>query len=444
MGLEAVGDLALHIILSKLGAEESGRAACVSKQLRASASEDPLWSHFCAQELHLSQPLDPHGNLAPSFKACYQSWRESFHMYPWSLVKRVKRCWGKITNWLTLNFPEAQSTLNKGASEADIQELENTLKVKLPLPTRILYRFHDGQDLEDKNRSSSRNGTPVLGLIGGYSFYDKMVNVCLLPLHQIVLETKDIMETLDFSATPDYIVVAASSTYSQKLFFLNCTSGQLYVGTANLLTDGEMLPCVPNALVNSVHDYNGDQQQDAMLLWLEEHGRRLENGIIKLREQENMRSISQFPEEPPLCSTAITSGVQVRCSSVFVPELTDLEDTIQKYYFSYSIRMSLLPEGCSINGMTFNSCQLLSRHWVIRAGDVVVGNVNAEAVIGKYPLLRPGETEFVYESCTPLPSLSGSIEGSFVFVPGRLADSKGRGFRVLAARFPLQLPDYIF
>lgn len=45
--------------------------------------------------------------------------------------------------------------------------------------------------------------------------------------------------------------------------------------------------------------------------------------------------------------------------------------------------MSLIPEGCSINGMTFDSCQLLSRHWVIRANDVVVGDVNAEAVIGK-------------------------------------------------------------
>lgn len=68
MGLEAVGDLALHTILCKLGAEESAKAACVSKQLRASASEDPLWSHFCAKELDLSQPVDPHGNLAPSFK----------------------------------------------------------------------------------------------------------------------------------------------------------------------------------------------------------------------------------------------------------------------------------------------------------------------------------------------------------------------------------------
>lgn len=68
MGLEAVGDLALHTILSKLEAEDSARAACVSKKLRASASEDSLWSHFCARDLDLSQPLDPHGNLTPSFK----------------------------------------------------------------------------------------------------------------------------------------------------------------------------------------------------------------------------------------------------------------------------------------------------------------------------------------------------------------------------------------
>ncbi|XP_050372876.1 F-box protein SKIP16 [Argentina anserina] len=437
MGLESVGDLALHIILRKLGAQDSARAACVSKQLRASASEDPLWSHFCALDLHLSQPFDPHGNLSPSFKACYQLWRESFIMYPWSLVKRVQRCWAKITNWLALNFPEAHSSLNKGASEAEIQDLENLLQVKLPLPTRILYRFHNGQDLDDFTRFGN---APLLGLIGGYSFYDHLVNVSLLPLDQIVLETKFLMEKLGFLASQGYILVAASSMYSEKFFLLNCTSGQLHVGTRKLVSDGEMLPCVPNALVNSVHD----QQQDAVLLWLEEHGRRLENGVIKIRGEGTMRSICLFPEASPLCSTAVTSGVQVRCSSVFVPEFCDLQHTSQKYYFSYSIRMSLLPEGCCINGMTFNSCQLLSRHWLIRANDVVVANVNGEAVIGKFPLLRPGEKEFVYESCTPLPSASGSIEGYFVFVPGRLAVPKGSGFRALAAGFPLQLPDYIF
>lgn len=230
-------------------------------------------------------------------------------MYPWPLVMRVKRCWGRLKNWLGINFPEAEATLRKGASEADIQQLERILKVKLPLPTRILYRICDGQEFRARQSSLRARRSP-LGLIGGYSFYNHLVNVYLLPLREVILETKAIIHQLDFSSRSKYIVVAAS-TYVTKMFFLDCTTGQLHVGTSNLPTDVEMIPCVPNGLISSVHDFNGDQQQDAMLLWLEEHGRRLENGIIKLREEEDIRSISLFPEEPPLCSTAITNGVKV-------------------------------------------------------------------------------------------------------------------------------------
>lgn len=230
-------------------------------------------------------------------------------MYPWPLVERVKRCWDRIENWLRHNYPEALVTLREGASEADIEDLENALKVKLPLPTRILYRFHNGQDLKGRYVDSVR-GFPF-GLIGGYTFYEQTVNVYLLPLRQVITETKSIIQELGFSRRSKFIVVASSSTLVHKVFFLNCASGQLFVGTANLREDGEMIPCVPSALINSVHEYNTDQQQDAMLLWLEEHVRRLENGIIKLRETNNIRSISLFPEEPPFCSVATTNGVRV-------------------------------------------------------------------------------------------------------------------------------------
>lgn len=39
----------------------------------------------------------------------------------------------------------------------------------------------------------------------------------------------------------------------------------------------------------------------------------------------------------------------------------------------------------------------------------------------QFPFLRPGEKEFVYQSCITLSSSQGSIEGSFTFVPGRYA-----------------------
>ncbi|KAF2590523.1 hypothetical protein F2Q70_00038045 [Brassica cretica] len=68
MGLEEAGDLVLHIILSKIGPENTARVACVSKRLKVSASEDSLWSIFCSLDLNISTPLDPHGDPSPSFK----------------------------------------------------------------------------------------------------------------------------------------------------------------------------------------------------------------------------------------------------------------------------------------------------------------------------------------------------------------------------------------
>ncbi|KAH7572835.1 hypothetical protein JRO89_XS03G0021700 [Xanthoceras sorbifolium] len=442
MGLESVGDLALHIILLKLGPKDTAVVACVNKKFRITASEECLWSKFCSEDLDLHAPLDPNGNLAPSFKAVYQMWREAFVMYPWPLVKRVKRCWDGLKSWLTVNFPEAKATLRRGASEADLHELENMLKVKLPIPTRILYRFCDGQESMDINFKGVDSNS--LGIIGGYSFYGHFINVYLLPLSQVIQYTKGIMRRLTFLSRSKYILVAASSAFSKKYFFLSCANGQLYVGTSNFVPDVEMIPCVPNALISLGNGVNSAQQQDGMLLWLEEHGRRLQIGIVKLREEDNIRSINLFPAEPPLCSTAVTNGVKVHASAVFIPELANLQDDSDKYMFAYSIRMSLLPEGCIINGMTFSSCQLHWRHWTIRANNVVVSDVNAEAVIGKFPLLLPGEKEFVYQSCTSLHAAAGSVKGSFTFVPGRLADPKGSQFEVEVAEFPLQLPDYIF
>lgn len=68
---------------------------------------------------------------------------------------------------------------------------------------------------------------------------------------------------------------------------------------------------------------------------------------------------------------------------MFVPELSNLQDESLKYRFAYSIRMSLSPEGCIINGMNYSSCQLHSRHWIIRINDTIVDIVGGEAVIGQ-------------------------------------------------------------
>lgn len=68
MGLESVGDLAINVILKKLGAQDIARVACVSKRFSSSASDDTLWINLCFNELALTQPLDHLGNPLSSFK----------------------------------------------------------------------------------------------------------------------------------------------------------------------------------------------------------------------------------------------------------------------------------------------------------------------------------------------------------------------------------------
>ncbi|KAG8090875.1 hypothetical protein GUJ93_ZPchr0011g28324 [Zizania palustris] len=331
-------------------------------------------------------------------------------MYPLPLVRRVKIFWSSLKSWLSRNFPEALETLNKGVSEAQIKSSEDDLGFELPIPTKLLYRFCNGQLPFSEDHYENVRMAP-LGIIGGYVFYDHCVNVHLSPLEQIVEETKEFYHEFDdqgvFNMTK--LIVVANSWYRPKTFLLNCSNGELYVGTTNL-QDGEMIPCVPKSLIRLS---NNDIPQDGLLLWLEEHLRRLQDGMIMTRMLNTSRYISLFPEASLSCTSAMTNGVKVRASAVFVPEYPG-----ERYMYAYSIRLSV-PDACMLDGVYYSSCQLYSRHWIIRWRDRVVSDVNGEGVIGKYPLLYPGQEEFVYESCTPMLGSPGSVEGSLTFIPGK-------------------------
>ncbi|KAJ3671516.1 hypothetical protein LUZ60_007595 [Juncus effusus] len=436
--LSGLDGLVLETIVLMTGPKNAAALACASTRLNGAASADAVWKRFCADDFDLTEPVDPDGKPLPSFKEAYAEWFKSFNKYPAPVVTRAKSFWTSMKSYLAQNFTEAFQTLNKGLSESQIDLFESSLGFKLPVPTRVLYRFCNGQNTKAGTGSSNSN-LFHFGLIGGYEFNNHFVNVHLLPLQEAISLTKRLSRDLDCLTNSKLVIIATSCNW-RKLVFHDCAIGQLYIGTQNLVTDSEMLRCVPQGLVG----------QDGLLTWLEEHVKRLQSGVIGTRVFRGFKGISLYPEAGPLCSTAVTNGVKVRASAVLVPEgstpgepSTEDEDP-DRYLYSYSIRLSLLPEGCRLDGKYHSSCQLAERHWLIKSRGYLVNDVNGEAVIGKYPLLTPGMDEFVYESAASLPNTPGSIEGSFTMVPGSLKKPEGRQFEATVAPFVLEDLNFVF
>ena len=54
--------------------------------------------------------------------------------------------------------------------------------------------------------------------------------------------------------------------------------------------------------------------------------------------------------------------LKVHASALVILEFIDLQDDLEEYLFAYLVCLSLEPQGCIINGMSFSSCQLHWRH----------------------------------------------------------------------------------
>ncbi len=103
-------------------------------------------------------------------------------------------------------------------------------------------------------------------------------------------------------------------------------------------------------------------------------------------------------------SEVVTHGVRVRATSMYVPERSRPEDDY--YFFAYRIH---------IKNESAPTVQLISRHWVITDAEGRAQEVRGPGVIGEQPVLERGEV-FEYTSFCPLPTVIGSMYGSFQMV----------------------------
>ena len=122
-------------------------------------------------------------------------------------------------------------------------------------------------------------------------------------------------------------------------------------------------------------------------------------------------------------SEAITDGVRVHVEARYSAEHSDPRRS--EWFFLYTIRVS--NEGSE-------TCQLLSRHWIIKNGAGKVEEVRGPGVIGEQPVLEPGDA-FEYTSGCPLDTPFGSMEGTY-----QMVREDGRSFDAAIERFDLKEP----
>eukprot|EP00586_Coscinodiscus_wailesii_P023090 CAMPEP_0172506386 /NCGR_PEP_ID=MMETSP1066-20121228/194636_1 /TAXON_ID=671091 /ORGANISM="Coscinodiscus wailesii, Strain CCMP2513" /LENGTH=421 /DNA_ID=CAMNT_0013283401 /DNA_START=325 /DNA_END=1590 /DNA_ORIENTATION=+ len=201
------------------------------------------------------------------------------------------------------------------------------------------------------------------------------------------------------------------------------------------------------------------QEPDEFLLWLEEYADRLDSGKIgvgpidvELRGRNAITLYPRFPSNsPPIVtegvppvSRAVTRGIEVIASAVYVPQGGT------RIGFIYSIRVRLMTpdddDYVSPSDRGFETCQLVSRHWRITNDSTgQIDRVDGQGVIGMHPILREGgyteagedfEGTFQYQSCTGNIK-KGSFGGHMKFVPETLKTLAGPSFDVELRPFVL-------
>jgi ApaG protein len=119
-----------------------------------------------------------------------------------------------------------------------------------------------------------------------------------------------------------------------------------------------------------------------------------------------------------------TRQIQVTVEPNFIEAESSPDNS--RYFWAYTIEIA------NLGGEVV---QLRSRHWRITDANGHTEEVRGAGVVGKQPVLKPGDT-FSYTSGCPLKTSSGIMVGSY-----QMQNIEGELFSIAIPAFSLDVPD---
>ncbi|MFT5136469.1 MAG: ApaG protein [Arenicella sp.] len=115
--------------------------------------------------------------------------------------------------------------------------------------------------------------------------------------------------------------------------------------------------------------------------------------------------------------------INITAVTGFVEQQSDVDNN--RFVFAYTI---------TIENVSDEPFQLVSRHWVIKDANRKVEEVYGEGVVGEQPIIKPGE-KYSYSSGAVLETEMGTMEGRYFMLSER--DDE---FEVTIPKFVLTVP----
>lgn len=118
--------------------------------------------------------------------------------------------------------------------------------------------------------------------------------------------------------------------------------------------------------------------------------------------------------------------VKISVKTAFIEQQSDVDSN--RFVFSYTI---------TIENISEDPFQLISRYWLIQDANNKAEEVYGEGVIGKQPIIKPGEN-FVYTSGAVLETEIGTMQGKYFM--HSVEKTPKKEFEVIIDPFVLSIP----